>query len=530
MPSTMNRRRFLRNSFHVATASGLMLPSSFSFGQESTVDAQTRFGPVRGQQLNGVNVFKGIPYGASTSGTNRFMPPQDPTPWREYREAFTYGPAAPQNNPASGRQQDGNESEDCLVLNVWTRGINDGGKRPVMFWCHGGGFRSLSGSSPLYDGTNLALRGDVITVTINHRLNMLGFTHFGEMDEDFSSSGTVGMQDIVHALKWVRDNIENFGGDPDRVMIFGESGGGRKVATLLGMPKAKGLFHGAVIESGATLRLPEEDRADTLAEMLLQSLNIERSNVRQIQQVPLEQLMSAYFEVSAAAPEAGGGAFAPTMEGEVIPYHPFWPDASPVNPDVPVIVGANRTEMTYFAPEADFNMDEATMRQRVARIVGEENVDTVVEVYRDSKPDASASEIYFLVFSDQSYVIPSITIAERRAALGGAPTYLYYLTWESPVDDGRIMSPHTLDIPLIFDNVNVSRLTQGSAAAQALADKVSDTIINFARTGDPNVGKLPNWTAYNGDTRATMVLNDNSAVIEDPIAARREVMQPILGL
>lgn len=526
----MNRRRFLRHSFQFASASGLLLPASLSFGQEATVDAQTRFGPVRGQRLNGVNVFKGIPYGASTSGANRFMPPQDPTPWREYREAFTYGPAAPQSNPASGRQQDGNESEDCLVLNVWTRGINDGGKRPVMFWCHGGGFTSLSGSSPLYDGTNLALRGDVVTVTINHRLNMLGFTHFGEMDEDFKSSGTVGMQDIVHALKWVRDNIENFGGDPDRVMIFGESGGGRKVATLLGMPEAKGLFHAAVIESGATLRLPEADRADTLAEMLLQNLNIERNNVRQIQEVPLQELMAAYFDVSASAPEAGGGTFAPTMEGDVIPYHPFWPDASPVNPDVPVIVGANRTEMTYFAPEADFAMDAATMRERVARIVGEDNVDRVIEVYRDTNPDASASEIYFLVFSDQSYVMPSITIAERRAALGGAATYLYYLTWESPADGGRIMSPHTLDIPLIFDNVNVSRLTRGSEAAHALADKVSDTVINFARTGDPNVGKLPDWTPYDGSSRYTMVLNDESTVVSDPIAERREVMQEILNL
>lgn len=522
----MNRRGFLK----FASASGLLLPASLSFAQDTTVDAETRFGRVRGRRINGVNVFKGIPYGASTSGSNRFMPPRDPAPWPEFREAFDYGPAAPQSDPASGRQQDGNESEDCLMLNVWTRGINDGGKRPVMFWLHGGGFRSLSGSSALYDGTNLALRGDVITVTINHRLNMLGFTHFGELDEDFAASGTVGMQDIVHALKWVRDNIENFGGDPDRVMIFGESGGGRKVATMLGIPEAKGLFHAAVIQSGATLRLPETPQAARLAEMVLDNLGIAHNNVRAIQQVPLNRLMSAYHEVGAGAAQVGGGSFAPTMEGDVIPHHPFWPEASPVNPDVPVIVGANRTELTYFSSPDAFNMNAAQMRSQVAGIVGENNADAVIDIYQQANPNASASEIYFLIASDRSYVMPSITIAERRAALGGAPCYLYYLCWESPADNGRFMSPHTLDIPLVFDNVNASRLTAGNREAEALADKVSDSIIHFARTGNLNASALPQWTPYESGERATMVLNNTSQVVDDPIARQREAMQPILQL
>ena len=276
------------------------------------------------------------------------------------------GPAAPQSDPASSRQQDGRESEDCLVLNVWTRGIADGGKRPVMFWCHGGGFRTLSGSSPRYDGTNLALRGDVVVVTINHRLNLMGFTHFGDMGHpDFTSSGTVGMQDIVHALRWVQHNIEEFGGDPDRVMVFGESGGGRKVATLLGMPAATGLFHAAMIESGATLRLPEREPATELAGRLLDELGLSRATLPSIQQVPLRRLMAAYHTVSATPPDVGGATFAPTMDGDVLPYHPFWPVASPVNPDVPVIVGANRTEMTFFGDEAAFLLDDAGMRARV---------------------------------------------------------------------------------------------------------------------------------------------------------------------
>ncbi len=529
----LNRRKFLRASSLTSAGglTGLLLPVGTALAQQATVDAETRFGRVRGIRAGEVNVFKGIPYGDDTSGANRFMPPRDPMPWREYREAFSYGPAAPQSDPASGNQQDGLESEDCLVLNIWTRGINDGGKRPVMFWCHGGGFRTLSGSSPRYDGSNLAMRGDVVVVTINHRLNMMGFTHFGDLGhEQFASSGTVGMQDIVHALKWVEENIEQFGGDPDRVMIFGESGGGRKVATLLGMPSAKGLFHRAVIESGATLRLPDREQASMLAQRVLDELGISPANLPQIQQLPLNRLMGAYHAVSARARDAGGGTFAPTMDGIELPYHPFWPTASPVNPEVPVIVGANRTEMTYFADPESFRLGDAGMRVRVAAIVGEENVSAVVDTYRAQNPGANASEIYFLIYSDARYVMPSITIAERRSALNVAPTYLYYLNWETAESGRGAMSPHTLDIPFIFDNVREHPLTAGSDSAIVLADKISDTIIEFARSGNPNVGKLPRWQPYNTETRATMVWNDESRLLNDPIGPQREIMQPILQL
>ncbi|HAJ77045.1 MAG TPA: carboxylesterase/lipase family protein [Gammaproteobacteria bacterium] len=523
----MKRREFLQ----LASMGSLLVPSSIALAQQSTVEADTQFGRIRGIKAGEVNIFKGVPYGASTAGENRFMPPQDPAPWREYREAFEYGPAAPQSDPASGSQQDGLESEDCLVLNVWTRGIDDGEKRPVMFWCHGGGFRTLSGSSPRYDGTNLAMRGDVVVVTINHRLNMMGFTHFGDMGHsEFESSGTVGMQDIVHALKWVQNNIEEFGGDPERVMIFGESGGGRKVATLLGMPSARGLFHRAVIESGATLRLPDRVQATELAQRVLDELEITPANLPQIQQLPLNRIMAAYHTVSANTADAGGGTFAPTMDGVELPYHPFWPSASPVNPDVPVIVGANRTEMTYFADDAAFSLDEAGMRERVSEIVGEENLQAVIDVYRQANPEATPSEIYFLVFSDSRYVMQSITIAERRAALGAGPTYLYYLTWETAETGRGALSPHTLDIPFIFDNVRDHPLTAGSDTAIELADKVSDTIIEFARSGDPNMGKLPQWQPYNGETRATMVWNDTPQVLSDPIGRQREILLPILSL
>ena len=470
-------------------------------------------------------------YGADTGGGNRFMPPQDPIPWRGFREASDYGPAAPQSDPASDQQQDGHESEDCLVLNVWTQGVDDGGRRPVMFWCHGGGFRTLSGSSPRYDGTNLALRGDVVIVTINHRLNMMGFTHFGDMGHaEFASSGTVGMQDIVHALKWVQNNIEEFGGDPDQVMVFGESGGGRKVATLLGMPEAKGLFHVAMIESGATLRLPEREQATELAERVLDDLSISKGDLSSIQRLPLSRLMAAYHAVSATARDTGGGTFAPTMDGDVLPYHPFWPAASPVNPDVPVIVGANRTEMTYFGDEAAFSLDEAGMVGRVRALVGEDHATEVIDVYRQENAGASPSAIYFLVFSDYRYVMASITIADRRAALNAGPTYLYYLTWETAEVGRGMMSPHTLDIPFIFDNVREHPLTRGSNSAIVLADKISDTVVGFARTGNPNVGKLPGWRPYNAVDRATMVWDNHSQVVNDPVGRQRRIMQPILNL
>ncbi len=524
----MNRRGFLQ----FTSLGSVLLSNAAVLGQQSTVDANTQFGRIRGIKAGEVNIFKGVPYGANTAGENRFMPPKDPTPWREYKEAFAYGPAAPQSDPATGRQQDGYESEDCLVLNIWTRGKNDGGKRPVMFWCHGGGFRTLSGSSPRYDGTNLVMRGDVVVVTINHRLNMMGFTHFGDMGHNqFESSGTIGMQDIVHALEWVQNNIEQFGGDPNRVMIFGESGGGRKVATLLGMPSAKGLFHTAVIESGATLRLPDRERANYLAEQVLEELDLTKTNLPQIQQIPLNQIMTAYHAVVARNTSTdAGGSFAPTMDGVVLPYHPFWPSASPVNPEIPVIVGANRTEMTYFADDAAFSLDETGMHQRVAEIVGPDNLEAVVNVYRQQNPGASSSEIFFLISSDSRYVMQSITIAERRAALNAGPTYLYYLTWETAETGRGALSPHTLDIPFIFDNVRDHPLTSGSDTAIALADKISDTIIEFAHSGNPNVGKLPQWQPYNAETRATMIWNDISQLLIDPISEQRQVMQPILNL
>ena len=509
----MNRRTFL-----------LLAPTAVLVkgAETSSVTAETAYGKIRGVEADGIKIFKGVPYGASTAAKNRFMPPVNPARWTGVRDALEYGPSAPQSAtlPAS-------QSEDCLVLNVWTPAINDGRKRPVLFWCHGGGFASGSGSSPGLDGTHLAHRGDVVVVTVNHRLNVLGFTYLAELGGvDFEQSGDVGMLDLVHALKWVRDNIGQFGGDPNTVMIFGQSGGGRKVGTLLGMPSAKGLFHRAVIESGPTIKLVDRDQATRVAERLISKLQLGRNEVREMQKMPVAKIMAAYFgvvkDMGTADPMTEG--FSPTVNGATVPQHPFYPVASDVSPNVPLMIGHTRTEMTLQSPPDAFSLDEEAMRKRVRGLIGD-NTDRVIDVYRKMNPGSTPSDLYFLIASDYRYGAPVMKIAERRAALNKAPVYLYYFRWETPVQGGRLKSPHTIEIPFVFDNVKVSeQLTGGGPEAMALADKVSDAWIAFARTGDPNTPKLPHWPRFNPADRPTMVFNNVSKVENDPIREQRLAM------
>jgi para-nitrobenzyl esterase len=537
-----SRRDFLRRGSLLALSAGMsasvMLRPALS--QPRFVEGETAFGRVRGTDVEGIKTFKGIPYGASTAGPNRFMPPADPPRWSGVRDALEYGASAPQRDPgATLRAEPGlsvasaglpPEAEDCLVLNVWTPGL-DGAKRPVMLWCHGGGFASGSGSSPVTDGANLARRGDVVVVSINHRLNVLGFTYLGELiGPELAQSGDAGMLDVVHALQWVRANIARFGGDAGRVTVFGQSGGGRKVAALLTMPSAKGLFHRAVIESGATIKLVERDQAARVARSLAAKLELDKPSLRDLQAVPLDRVMRAYFAtVRDMNVDQMTMGFAPTVDGTAVPRHPFHPTASDVSADVPLLIGSTRTELTLQSDAAAFSLDDAALRSRVQELVGAA-ADGIIDLYRKANPTASQSELYFLIASDHRYGAPAMKIAERRAALVKGPVYLYYFRWETPLEGGRLKSPHTIEIPFVFDNVQASRLTAGATGAQTLADKVSDAWLAFARSGDPNTPKLPRWPAFDAAQRATMMLDNASVVQNDPLREQRLAMFAALDL
>jgi para-nitrobenzyl esterase len=552
---TLNRRQLLtRASWTLGAGSAaLLLPeitrSSLWAAADSIVD--TAYGKVRGLSIAGIHSFLGLRYGASTDGRNRFMPPKKPQPWAGIADAFSYGNSAPQSNPAQRdrgalggeiggllRGSDGPpppESEDCLFLNVWTPGLKDTTKRPVMFWLHGGGFTSGSDSSALYIGANLARRGDVVVVGINHRLGALGFTHLGDLGgEAFVHSGNVGMLDAIAALEWVRDNIGQFGGDPNRVMIFGESGGGQKVSMLLGSPPAKGLFHRAVIESGPGPKMMERDRATEIARMLLAEVGLDAKRVPELQSLPLEKILAAQFAVSAKLGAKPGfiDGFAPVLDPTVLPAHPFYPRASQISADVPVIIGNNRTEMTLFADPAAFSLDENGMRTRAKGLFGD-RADHVIEVYRRANPKATPSDLFFLMWTDDPTTIFSNNIAERRAALGKAPTYRYRFDWETPALGGRFKSPHTLEMPFVFDNTQVAPGLTGGASpeAVALAARVSEAWISFASRGDPNSKKsgLPPWPAYDSERRATMLFNNESKVVNDPASEERKIMGGILN-
>jgi len=533
----MDRRTFVgRTSLLAGVAFGFpVLTGRELFGQEpvpgATID--TASGKLRGTVHNGIHAFKGIPYGASTAGKNRFMAPVKPAPWTGVRDAFRFGHQSPQNiryvdvlAPQADASIEGYD-EDCLCLNVWTPGTS--GKRPVMFWCHGGGFAQESGTWPWAYGESLSRRGDAVVVTINHRLNVFGYFHLGDIGgEKYAASGNAGMLDLVAGLQWVHDNIAQFGGDPGNVMIFGESGGGAKVCTLLTMPAAKGLFHRAAVQSGAGLRGAVREDANKVTEAMLAELNITPARLDEVQAVPVSRLLEAMVAMSKRQTGAGGlGGFSPVVDGKILPTHPFDPVASPVSETIPIMVGCNTHEQAFMVigrDDAAFNLDEGGLRQRVVTLVGEANATRVIDVYKKANPDKSMSEIYFLLATDRGMRMSSIRLAERKFQQGKAPVYMYLFAWRSPAMGGKMGSPHTVEIPFVFDNTDIPKvMTTGSPAEKELAAKTSEAWIQFARSGNPNHKGLPSWPAYTIKDRATMIFDNTCKVVNDPGPEERKL-------
>jgi para-nitrobenzyl esterase len=534
MPASSTRRTFVKQASLLLAGAYASPWPRLTAADAVSVTATTSAGNVRGTALEGVNIFKGIPYGATTEGKSRFMPPAKPAPWTGTRDALAYGTTAPQA-PDRARRGVPPDGEDCLVLNVFTPAMTNGRRRPVMVWLHGGGFSSGTGSSAILEGSNLARTGDAVVVTINHRLNVFGFTYLGEAGgSDFALSGGAGMLDIVAALEWVRGNIDRFGGDPNLVTIFGQSGGGRKVATLMAMPNAKGLFHRAIIESGAVLRLTTKDDAVRTTELLLAELGLQKHQIRELQEVPMAKLLAADAAIASKAPrrEPGQTANSPTVDGRAIPSHPWDPAAPALSANIPLMIGYARTEETLYdrpTPET-LALDDAGLRTRASQRLGGDP-DNAIDAFRKAHPDATPWDLWILIATDHPRGTYARETAKRKAVQTAAPAYLYRFDWETPEGGGHMRSPHTIEIPFVFNNIKIAGpLISKMPDAYALADKVSAAWVAFARTGNPNVSSLPKWPAYSAAARDTMLFNNTSRVEQDPDRGPRLVMEQVLKL
>jgi para-nitrobenzyl esterase len=505
---------------------------------------ETASGRVKGIISDGVHVFKGIPYGASTAGANRFMPPRKPEPWTAVRETVAYAGRSPQAPAAQQRPELATVwgpidtlpvGEDCLTLHVWTPGL-DNARRPVMVWLHGGAFSYGSANSPRYDSTRLARRNDVVVVAVNHRLNIFGHLDLSQVGgERFAQSGNAGVLDLLAALEWVREHAGRFGGDPGNVTIFGQSGGGGKVSALLAMLRAKGLFHKAIIQSGASVRFAERERTTRLADAVLKHLGLRPDQLDALQALPLARLQEAVVPAQATLPRPRQPLldrynFGPVIDGLLLPHQPFDPGAPEVSDDVPLMIGDTKDESAIFlAPDdAVWNrtLGENEFAKRVGAVAGGTAGD-LLAYYKRRDPAAGAADRLITALTASNFAIRSLLLAERKAARGRASVWKYSFDWETPAFGGRLKACHSVEVPFVFDTLGVIGEAHRKPGAQALADRVSKAWATFARNGDPANEAIPPWPGYTAERRATMRLDDECRVVTDPDGEARPLWNKV---
>jgi len=551
--SLVDRRGFLVQAAAVAGAAAVAPRMAFAQTRAMEyVEVKTPYGRIRGRRQGDLVTFKGVPYAGPATGANRFKAAPPLQPWTGVRDALQLAPPSCQPGTDYYGVDEPSPDENCLFLNVWTP-ATDGRKRPVMFFNHGGGFTSGSGGSVDCDGGNLARRHDVVVVQTNHRLGLLGFLFLGDLaGEEYATSGNQGLLDMRDGLKWVHDSIEAFGGDPGNVMIFGESGGGAKTSCLYAMPSAASYFHKAAIESGPGVRMMPRDAASETTLMTLQQLGLDKTQWRKLLEVPADQLVAAQV---ALARSPGGrpafnagrgglasrpGSFGPVVDGAVLPQHPFDPAAPEVSKHKPLLIGTNRDESAFMfmgdPTHSVFELTDATLRQRLERELGEDT-DTVLTTYRETRPGASPADLYIAITTATMFWLGSITVAERKHAQGGAPAYMYMLTypseWVIPGTSHRLGAAHATDLLFTFDNVypdgqwppqgkaTMYQMLGSGPGRFAVARAMSGLFTSYARSSQPTATGVPKWPAYTAETRSTMLIDAECTLADDPFARER---------
>ena len=483
-------------------------------------------GKLRGMRENGAVSFKGVPYAADTSGSNRFMAPRPVASWAGVRDALHLGDRCAQeretfaDTPAfSWYGQTEPQSENCCVLNVFTPGLEPNARRPVMFYIHGGGYITGGGGGAILEGTHLCKFGDVVVVTVNHRLSVFGYTNLSHLDADsFGDAANAGQLDLIAALTWVKKNISAFGGDPDNVTLFGQSGGGSKITVLMGMPGAKGLFHRAINMSGVSgLNVAEAASTQPYVDEMLNALGIGKDKLRRLQELPVDALLKA--RASAVATTRSEGA-RPVLDGRRVPTMALTPQGLALHASVPLMIGTADTEATFYL-RTDVRNFHLTANQVKARIRAQFGMDdaqaaALMAAYREDEPNRTPEEVLMALASDTMFRVPLIRAAETKANARQAPVYLYNFVWKAPVEGGIWRSPHTIDIPFAFGNTGKSHSLTGTGPEQLEVSRhLMAAFVAFARTGNPNNPRMPQWKPYDTTTRATMTIDVECRAVDD---------------